>query len=125
MQKAILGAILLISSCEGVIAQDAAQGEKVFNRCKACHQIGEGAKNRAGPELNGIVGRQAGTAVGFAYSDAMRNSNLTWNEATLAEFLRNPKQKVPGSKMASISLPQPQDIADVIAYLKQFDATGE
>lgn len=78
-----------------------------------------------GPELNGVVGRTAGSVGGFTYSDGMKNAHLTWNEDTLAEYLKNPKQKVPGNKMAFVGLPQPQDVANVIAYLKQFDATGK
>ena len=80
-------------------AQDAALGEKVFLKCKACHQIGEGAKNAVGPVLNGVVGRKAGTYPDYSYSDANKNSGITWDEATLKEYLKNPRAKVPGTKM--------------------------
>ena len=81
-------------------AQDAAVGEHVFVKCKACHQIGEGAKNMVGPSLNGIVGRHSGVYPDYSYSDANKNSGLTWDEATLKEYLKNPRAKVPGTKMA-------------------------
>jgi cytochrome c len=106
-------------------AQDAAAGEKVFLKCKACHQVGETAKNAVGPELNGVVGRKAGTVEGYNYSEANKGSGLTWDEATLKDYLKNPKAKVPGTKMIFPGLPQEADIDNVIAYLKQFDATGK
>src|SRR6201986_467064 len=81
------------------LAQDAAAGAKVFIKCKACHQIGEGAKNAVGPVLNGVVGRKAGTYPDYSYSDANKNSGITWDEATLKEYLKNPRAKVPGTKM--------------------------
>ncbi|MFA5122432.1 cytochrome c family protein [Zavarzinia sp.] len=106
-------------------AEDAAAGEKVFMKCKICHQIGEGAKTLVGPELNGIVGRKSGSIEGFAYSPAMKDSGITWTEDQLSEYLKNPKLKVPNNKMAFVGLTKPEDIANVIAYLKQFDATGK
>jgi cytochrome c len=106
-------------------AQDAAAGEKVFAKCKICHQIGEGAKNMVGPVLNGVVGRKAGTYEGYHYSDANKNSGFTWDEATLKEYLKDPKAKVPGTKMVFPGLTSSDDIANVIAYLKQFGPDGK
>jgi cytochrome c len=106
-------------------AQDAAAGEKIFLKCKACHQIGEGAKNAVGPVLNGVVGRKAGTVEGYNYSDANKGSGITWDEATLKEYLKNPKAKVPGTKMIFPGLPNDADIDNVVAYLKQFGADGK
>jgi cytochrome c len=106
-------------------AQDAALGEKVFLKCRACHQIGEGAKNAVGPALNGIVGRKAGTYPDYSYSDANKNSGITWDEATLKEYLKNPRAKVPGTKMIFPGLTKDDDIANVLAYLKQFGADGK
>ena len=105
-------------------AGDAAAGEKVFNKCKACHQVGETAKNRVGPVLNGIVGRAAGSVEGFKYSDALSGSGLTWDEATLAAFLTDPKATVPGNKMAFPGLRKDAEIADVIAFLASHNADG-
>lgn len=105
-------------------AQDVASGEKVFVQCKTCHQIGEGAKNAVGPVLNGLFGRKAGTIEGFKYSDANKNSGITWDEATFVEYIKNPKAKVPGTKMIYPGLKDDQKIKDLTAYLKQFDAEG-
>src|SRR3984893_18148261 len=107
------------------IAQDVAAGEKVFAKCKICHQIGEGAKNAVGPVLNGVVGRKAGVYPDYSYSEANKNSGITWDEATLKEYLKNPRAKVPGTKMIFPGLPKEEDIDNVIAYLKQFGPDGK
>jgi cytochrome c len=106
-------------------AQDAAAGEHVFAKCRACHQVGETARNMIGPSLNGVVGRPAGTFPGYSYSDANKKSGLTWDEATLKDYLKNPRAKVPGTKMAFPGLSSDADIENVIAYLKQFGADGK
>jgi cytochrome c len=121
----LFGAIGFLGSIGVASAQDAALGEKVFLKCKACHQIGEGAKNAVGPVLNGIVGRKAGTYPDYSYSDANKNSGLTWDEATLKEYLKNPRAKIPGTKMIFPGLPKDEDISNVIAYLKQFGPDGK
>ena len=115
----------LVASIGAAAAQDAAAGEKVFTKCKVCHQIGEGAKNMVGPVLNGVVGRPAGSYPGYHYSEANKNSGITWDEATLKEYLKDPKAKVPGTKMVFPGLTSDQDIANVIAYLKQFGPDGK
>jgi cytochrome c len=115
----------LVASMGASAAQDAAAGEKVFVKCKVCHQIGEGAKNFVGPVLNGVVGRPAGTYPDYHYSDANKNSGITWDEATLKEYLKDPKAKVPGTKMVFPGLPSDEDIANVISYLKQFGPDGK
>jgi cytochrome c len=120
-----IAGVALIASVGAAAAQDAAAGEKVFAKCKICHQIGEGAKNMVGPVLNGVVGRKAGTYPDYHYSDANKNSGITWDEATLKEYLRDPKAKVPGTKMVFPGLKSDYDIANVIAYLKQFGPDGK
>ena len=121
----IFAAIALSGSVSAASAQDVALGEKVFLKCKACHQIGEGAKNAVGPVLNGVVGRKAGTFPDYSYSDANKNSGLTWDEATLKEYLKNPRAKVQGTKMIFPGLPKDEDIDNVIAYLKQYGPDGK
>jgi cytochrome c len=104
-------------------AQDAAAGEKVFAKCKACHAVPSDDKNRVGPSLKGIVGRTAGTHEGFKYSPAMVEAGkggLVWDDAKLTEYLRDPKDTVKGNKMAFPGLKKDDDLANVIAYLKQF-----
>lgn len=81
-------------------AQDVAAGEKSFNKCRACHQVGETAKNSVGPELNGLFGRKSGAVAGYNYSDANKNSGITWDEAVFADYIKDPKAKIPGTKMA-------------------------
>jgi cytochrome c len=120
-----LAAVSALAVSTSAMAQDAAAGEKVFIKCKACHQIGEGAKNLVGPVLNGVVGRKAGTVEGYSYSEANKGSGITWDEATLKEYLKNPKAKVPGTKMAFAGLQNEADIDNVIAYLKQFGPDGK
>jgi cytochrome c len=120
-----LSGLALLGAMGTANAQDAALGEKVFLKCKACHQIGEGAKNAVGPVLNGVVGRKAGTYADYSYSDANKNSGITWDEATLKEYLKNPRAKVPGTKMIFPGLTKDDDIDNVIGYLKQFGADGK
>ena len=105
-------------------AQDAANGEKVFAQCRACHQIGPTAKNAVGPILNGLIARKAGTVEGYNYSPANKNSGITWDEAIFTEYIKDPKAKVPGTKMIYAGLKDEQRIRDLLAYLKQFDASG-
>jgi cytochrome c len=106
-------------------AQDAAAGEHVFIKCRACHMIGENAHNMVGPSLNGVVGRKAGTFPGYSYSEANEHSGLTWDEPTLKEYLKSPRGKVPDTKMAFPGLTSETDIDNVIAYLKQFGPDGK
>jgi cytochrome c len=120
-----IGAAALVGSMGAAAAQDAAAGEKVFSVCKVCHQIGENAKNLVGPVLNGVVGRPAGTYPGYHYSDANKNSGITWDEATLKEYLKDPKTKVPGTKMVFPGLKSDEDIANVVAFVKQFGPDGK
>lgn len=105
-------------------AGDAAAGEKVFAKCRSCHQIGAGAHNAVGPELNGVIGRHSGIVAGYDYSAANKNSGLTWDEATFRDYIKGPQAKVPGTKMTFSGLTRQRDIDDIVAFLKQFDADG-
>jgi cytochrome c len=105
-------------------AQDIAAGEKTFNACRACHQIGDHAVNSIGPVLTGVVGRKAGSAPGYNYSDANKNSGITWNEASFKEYINDPKAKIPGTKMIFAGIKNDKEVDDLWAYLKQFDAEG-
>jgi len=90
-----------------------------------CHQIGEGAKNFVGPELNGLIGRKTGSVPNYNYSDANKESGIIWDEATLKEYLINPKAKIPGTKMIFAGLPKEDDRDNLVAYLAQFGADGK
>jgi cytochrome c len=120
------GAVLLAATTSlAQAAGDPAEGEKVFAKCKICHQIGEGAKNAIGPELNGVIGRHSGTAPGYNYSDANKNSGITWDEKNFREYIKNPKAKIPGTKMIFAGLPKDTDIDNLLAYLEQFGPDGK
>jgi cytochrome c len=104
-------------------AGDPVAGAVVFELCSACHNIGPDATNAVGPILNGIIGRKAGTVADFEYSEANKRSGLVWDERTLAAYLPDPEKMIPGTAMA-IGVTEPKEVADVIAYLKLFDAKG-
>jgi cytochrome c len=98
-------------------AGDATAGQALFKqKCAICHSPEKGVI-KIGPSLYGVVGRKAGTLEGYSYSDAMKNANRTWDEATLSDYLTNPRQKIPGVKMVFVGLPQESDRQNVIAYL--------
>jgi cytochrome c len=120
--RLIVGTALASALATTAVAQDVTAGDKTFNVCRACHEIGDGAKNEVGPVLNGVVGRKSGSYPGYNYSDANKNSGLSWDEATLQEYLKNPRAKVPGTKMLFPGLKRDSDIVDVIAFLKQYDS---
>jgi cytochrome c len=109
----------------GASAQDAAAGEKVFLKCKVCHQVGEGAKNGVGPALNGLFGRKSGSVEGYSYSEANKNSGITWEPAVFAEYIKNPRAKIPGTKMVFAGIQNEKEIADLTAYLQQFGPDGK
>jgi cytochrome c len=116
---------LLVLTLGTAQAQDAANGEKVFAQCRACHQVGETAKNAVGPHLNGLFGRKAGTVEGYNYSPANKNSGITWDEAVFAEYIKDPKAKIPGTKMVYVGLKDEKRVQDLTAYLKQADGSGK
>jgi len=117
----IFAAMLVAFGVGQANAQDAAAGEKVFAICKACHQVGDTAKNSVGPVLNGLFGRKAGSVEGYSYSEANKNSGLTWDEATFSDYIKDPKAKVPGTKMIYAGLKDEQKVKDLVAFLHQYD----
>ncbi len=125
MRSLFVAAALIVAAPAGALAQDAAAGEKTFAQCRACHQVGPTAKNGVGPVLNGLFGRKAGTIEGYSYSPANKNSGLTWDEATFRDYIKDPRAKIPGTKMVYAGLKDEKRIQDLIAYLKQFDAKGQ
>ena len=120
----VIGATVLALSACHALAQDPTAGEAAFRKCQPCHDVGETAKNKLGPELNGLDGRKAGTAEGYAYSDVNKNSGIVWAEASFKEYLENPQEKIPGTKMI-LSVNNEKEIADLWAYLKQFGGDGK
>jgi cytochrome c len=115
----IAAATFLVLASQAAWAEgDPTKGEKVYKKCKTCHSL-EAGKNKVGPHLNGVIGREAGTVEGFKYSSAMADSGLVWDEETLDLFLAKPKEVVPKTKMAFPGLKKETDRQDVIAYMKE------
>jgi cytochrome c len=126
MKNWVIAVIALAASTGSSRAQDAAAGEQVFKRlCSPCHDVGEEAKVKLGPPLNGIDGRTAGTYDGFNYSQANKTSGITWHDDTFTKYIRAPMQEMPGTRMAFVGIKNDKDIADVWAYLKQFGPDGK
>ena len=125
--RAILSSLLLVLPflAQPAAAQDAAAGERSFNKCRACHQVGESARNMGGPELNGLIGRHSGAVEGYSYSAANKNSGLTWDETTFTDYIKDPRAKIPGTKMIFGGIKNDKEIKDLIAFLKQFDKDGK
>ncbi|MFC0282833.1 c-type cytochrome [Camelimonas abortus] len=121
----VLAACAAAALATAAHAGDPEAGARVFMKCRACHQIGEGAKHTAGPQLNALIGRKAGTVDGYRFSDAMKNSGLTWDEATLRDYLKAPRAKVPGTRMIFLGVTRESEMDNLLAYLRQFDADGK
>lgn len=130
ISQALLGATLMLGGVSVAQAQDAGitgdaeKGERVFRKCQACHMVGPDAKNRVGPVLTGVVGREAGAVDDFKYSDSlleMAEGGLTWDVESLDAFLLKPKDFMSGTKMSFAGLRKDEDRADVIAYLASFE----
>ena len=105
-------------------AQDAEAGQRVFNQCRACHQVGENARNLVGPQLNGLFGREAGSVEDYNYSQAFEGLDKVWDHENFAVYIQDPRGVTPGTKMVFAGLRDEQRIADLIAYLDQFEADG-
>ncbi len=120
----IVAACMIVALPTVASAQDPEAGKKMFKKCAPCHAVGPGAKNKVGPHLNGLNGRAAGSVQGFKYSDAMKNSGITWDQATFAEYIANPKERIPGNKMVFPGIKDEIDRDDLFAYVEQFDVEG-
>ncbi|PPD15737.1 MAG: cytochrome c family protein [Methylobacterium sp.] len=118
----LLAAALLPAAAQ---AQDAAAGERTFAQCRTCHQIGETAKNGVGPQLNGLFGRKAGSIEGYNYSNAYKALDKVWSEENFTVYIKDPRGVTPGTKMVYPGLKDETAIKNLIAFLKQYDATGK
>jgi cytochrome c len=125
MKVPVLAAAALLAAMSAAAAQDLAAGEQSFRKCLPCHAVGEEARNKVGPVLNGLDGRHSGTIEGYNYSEANKKANITWGEATFKEYIQNPMAKVPGTKMAFAGIRNETEIATLWAYIKQFKADGK
>src|SRR5262245_9443635 len=128
MKTTTFGALIIIAAsalATAALAQDAGAGKTSFNKCLACHAVGEGAKNKVGPVLNGIDGRKSGSVEGYSYSDANKNSCNTCNKETIIVYIKEPKAKIPGTKMIFAGIKNEKEATELWAYLSQYDKDGK
>ena len=119
-----LAAAVLAASAGATRAQDLGAGENSFKKCLPCHSVGDDAKNKVGPVLNGLEGRKSGTVEGYTYSEANKNSGITWSDETFKEYIRDPRAKIPGTKMVFAGIKNDKEVNDLWAYLKSFGPDG-
>lgn len=113
-------AVILVAGSASAQSGNEARGERLFNQqCKACHTLDKDGARTVGPNLHGLIGRKAGSTEGFSSSDAMKASGIVWDDKTLVEYLKNPKVRVPGTKMVYAGLKQEAQQADMIAFLRK------
>ena len=124
MKSLVLGSLMIAATMGMANAQDLAAGEQSFRKCSPCHAVGEDAKNKVGPALNGLDGRKSGTIGDYSYSEANKKAEITWSEASFKDYIQNPMAKVPGTKMAFAGIKNEKEIGDLWAYLTQFKADG-
>jgi cytochrome c len=124
MKLLVLASLALATTTGMAKAQDLAAGEQSFRKCSPCHSVGEDARNKVGPELNGLDGRKSGSVADYSYSDANKKAEITWSTATFKDYIQNPMAKVPGTKMAFAGIKNEKEIGDLWAYLAQFKADG-
>jgi cytochrome c len=122
--KLLIATLMLASSAGIAIAQDVAAGEIQFKQCAPRHDVGDKAKTKIGPELNGLDGRHSGSVPNFRYSQANKSSGIVWDEAQFLEYIKDPMAKIPGTIMIFGGIKDEANAKNLWAYLKQFDADG-
>jgi cytochrome c len=125
MKRVSIAIVALASMVAAAAAGDIAAGEKTFKKCMPCHSIGETAKNGIGPIQNGLKGRKSGTVPGYSYSDANKNSGIVWDVATFKEYIRDPRAKIPGTKMVFPGIKDEKEAENLWSFLEQFGLDGK
>jgi len=124
--KKLLAAVATATLLAGpALAQDLAAGANSYKKCAPCHDVGPTAKNKVGPLLNGLDGRTSGTTPGYNYSEANKKAGIVWNEASFLDYIKDPRAKIPNTKMAFVGIKDVAEAKNLWAYLKQFDADGK
>jgi cytochrome c len=123
--RVLTAAAVLAASSGAALANDLAAGATSYKKCVTCHDVGPTAKNKVGPVLNGLDGRKSGTISGYNYSDANKNSGIVWNEAVFLEYIKDPKAKIPSTKMVFAGIKNEAEAKNLWAYLVQFAADGQ
>ena len=117
--------VVLAASAGAAVAGDVAAGETTFKKCMPCHSIGEAGKNMVGPVLNGLKGRKSGSVTDYNYSDANKTSGIVWDEATFKDYIKDPKAKIPRTKMIFPGIKNEKDAEDLWSFLEQFGSDGK
>ena len=125
MRKLLIAAVISVAGTGVAAAQDLTAGATSYKKCVTCHDVGPTAKNKVGPVLNGLDGRKSGTIAGYNYSDANKASGITWSEATFLDYIKDPKAKIPGTKMIFPGIKNEGEAKSLWAYIKQYDAEGK
>ena len=126
MLKKLMVSVLALAASSGIaFAGDVAAGQTVFKKCATCHDVGETARNKVGPLLNGLEGRNAGTIPGYNYSGANTDSGIVWGEATFKEYIKDPKAKIPGTKMVFPGIKNEKEADDLWSFLQQYGPDGK
>ena len=118
-------AVAFVGSAGTALAQDLAAGEQSFRKCLPCHAVGADARNKVGPVLNGLEGRKSGTIEGYSYSEPNKNSGITWSADAFKDYIKDPRARIPGTKMVFAGIKNEKEITDLWAYISQFQANGE
>ena len=125
MRKLLIAAVISVAGTGVAAAQDLTAGATSYKKCVTCHDVGPTAKNKVGPLLNGLNDRKSGTVAGYNYTDANKNSGIVWNEASFLEYIKDPKAKIPGTKMVFAGIKNETEAKNLWAYIKQYAADGK